>query len=142
MKLIGNMINENDVNEKGDEPIRVKIRPIFCMNCGTRKLLGYNLADEGYIDERELLTVLQVSVCKECVKNYAEMPEEGWKTDKLKEAIELCGKLIGKALTYYEVDTIEELNEIVQGAEVLEQELSNGLVALLTMIEDTYYLNE
>jgi len=135
--LLGGIVNVKEVEEDGDDPIRVPIRPIFCMDCGARRLLGYNVANEGYVDEGRFLTALEVTVCPECVQNYAEPPEGGWKEHPLTQAIALCNKLVEKVLAHYEVATIEELNDIDE-LETIAQEMANGLVAVLGMIEDAH----
>ena len=134
--LVGGIANPREV-EKGEDPIRVPIRPIICADCGARRVLGYNIADTGLLDESMFQTALEVSVCDECVQNYAELPEGGWEENPLKKAIELCNTLLDKTLKKFNVETIEELND-EDGLETLEQELANGLVAVLGLIEDAY----
>ena len=133
--LKGNLLNKEAV-EKGHDEIRVPIRPIYCMNCGNRlPPLAYNVADEGYIPEEKVRNILKVTVCKECVKDYAEEPEGGWWTNHLKIAKEKVDNVIDMILKQYEVETIEELNDEIGTDDIIEHKVANMLVDVLDTLD-------
>jgi NMD protein affecting ribosome stability and mRNA decay len=138
-ELRGNLLNKEGV-ERGQEELRVPIRPIFCMNCGNRiPPLAYNLADEGYVEEDKVKNILNVTVCKECVKDYAEEPEGGWWVNHVKIAKEQVDSIIDMVLKQYGVETIEELNDDIGSDDVIEHKIANKLVEVLDTLDKVVF---
>ena len=136
MELKGKLLNPKEV-ERGINEIRVPIRPIFCMWCGRRlPPIGFNVADEGFLPEADLILALEVCVCRECVKELAEEPEGGWWQDYISIARQQVENIFNGILKAYDCQTLEEFNEEIGEDNALLQMVANDLTKVLDALDN------
>lgn len=138
MRYRGVLLNEEAV-ENGEPEIRLPIRPVFCHECGREMPIAYCFSDEGYVPDEVLEEIFRCFLCKECVKAYAEEPEEGFPPNMPLIARDNVSKLLDEIFATHNVDNISELNEVLNPTddnEPLILKLANTLTELYDILDD------